>query len=64
MEQVKQEVWNSKDRGLDAQSSIKSATNIYQGTGKSKEALALAKEFYKFIQSKRNKQINNEEIPE
>jgi len=60
---VNQEVWNSKDRALDAQSSIKSATHFFAGNDKAK-VLELAEKFYNFIQSKRSSQVKSVEIPE
>ena len=63
MEKVSTEVWNAKDRAIDAQSSIKSATNFYQGTGKASEVLVLAESFYKFIQSKRENKVIDYNIP-
>jgi len=64
MEKVDTKVWDAKDRALDAQSSIKSATSFYTGSGKTKEVLELAKEFYNFIQSKRSSKVDSVEIPE
>ena len=61
---VNQEVWNSKDRALDAQSSIKSSTSFYAGSGKTKEVLELAEKFYNFIQSKRSSQVNDHDYDE
>ena len=61
---VNQEVWNSKDRALDAQSSIKSSTSFYAGSSKTKEVLDLAEKFYNFIQSKRSSKVDSVEIPE
>ena len=60
---VNQEVWNSKDRALDAQSAIKSATHFFAGNDKAK-VLELAEKFYNFIQSKRSSQVKSVEIPE
>jgi len=59
---VNQEVWNSKDRALDAQSSIKSATHFFAGNDKAK-VLELAEKFYNFIQSKRSSKVNNFDLP-
>jgi len=64
MEKVDTKVWDAKDRALDAQSSIKSATSFYTGSGKTKEVLELAKEFYNFIQSKRSSQVNDHDYDE
>ena len=64
MEKVDTKVWDAKDRALDAQSSIKSATHFFAGTGKTKEVLELAVKFYNFIQSKRSSQVDSVEIPE
>ena len=64
MEKVEKSVWDSKDRALDAQSAIKSATNVYQATGKGKETLELAEKFYDFIKSKRSIEVNNVELPD
>jgi len=64
MEKVDTKVWDAKDRALDAQSSIKSATSLFTGTGKTKEVLELSVKFYNFIQSKRSSQVDSVEIPE
>jgi len=63
MEKVDTKVWDAKDRALDAQSSIKSATHFFAGNDKAK-VLELAEKFYNFIQSKRSSQVNSVEIPE
>ena len=63
MEKVDTKVWDAKDRALDAQSSIKSATHFFAGNHKAK-VLELAEKFYNFIQSKRSSQVKSVEIPE
>jgi len=63
MEKVDTKVWDAKDRALDAQSSIKSATHFFAGNDKAK-VLELAEKFYNFIQSKRSSQVKSVEIPE
>ena len=63
MEKVDTKVWDAKDRALDAQSAIKSATSLFTGTGKTKKTLGLAVKFYNFIQSKRKNQVNNFDLP-
>ena len=63
MEKVDTKVWDAKDRALDAQSSIKSATHFFAGNDKAK-VLELAEKFYNFIQSKRSSQVDSVEIPE
>jgi len=62
MEKVDTKVWDAKDRALDAQSSIKSATHFFAGNDKAK-VLELAEKFYNFIQSKRSSKVNNFDLP-
>jgi len=64
MEKVDTKVWDAKDRALDAQSSIKSATHFFAGNDKTKEVLELAEKFYNFIQSKRSSQVNDHDYDE
>jgi len=67
MEKVNTKVWESKDRAIDAQSSVKSAVTLFAGIGgdyKMKDTLELAEKFYQFIQSKRSSQVDSVEIPE
>jgi len=62
MEKVDTKVWDAKNRALDAQSSIKSATHFFAGNDKAK-VLELAEKFYNFIQSKRSSKVNNFDLP-
>ena len=62
MEKVDTKVWDAKDRALDAQSAIKSATHFFTGNDKAK-VLQLAEKFYNFIQSKRSSKVNNFDLP-
>jgi len=62
MEKVDTKVWDAKDRALDAQSAIKSATHFFVGNDKAK-VLELAEKFYNFIQSKRSSKVNNFDLP-
>ena len=64
MEKVNTKVWESKDRAIDAQSSVKSAVALLAGIDNPKLILAYAEKFYQFIQSKRSSQIDSVEIPE
>ena len=64
MEKVNTKVWESKDRAIDAQSSVKSAVALLAGIDNPKVILDYAEKFYQFIQSKRSSQVDSVEIPE